>query len=238
MHTQYRGASLTDAIRFAMLPTPIGATSAHRCEVCARLNDQPAFEYLDHVARSQPGALILNRTPSQLACLKFVLDTPQSALRVEHLVNTGLSQEAATDLLTRLRACPEGELQRRIQATPTLRNWFDHVALPPPGGPDNESLILSLRVLQLFAHPTSVPIVFDPIRRAVAFYYAPGRAPHEGAVPADGTIQRTLLDAAERRDTSTPAFLASRNALDLLVQTNEIDRQRQRSPFWQCDSDY
>ncbi|ALS60204.1 hypothetical protein [Pandoraea norimbergensis] len=220
-----------------MLPTPSTIAASKRCDVCQRLKAAPSFEYLDHVARSQRGTPILNRTPSQLSCLKLVLDMPYAALRAEHLINTGMPPEGATDLVARLSQCPAGELQRRIQATPTLRDWFDHIALQSPDGLNNDSLILSLRVLQLFAHPTSVPVVFDPIRRTVSLFYAPGRAPQEGAVPADGTIPRTLLDATASLDADSPAFQASRHALDLLIRTNDIDGRRQRSPFWQCDSD-
>lgn len=214
------------------------ASPPERCDVCQRIKAAPTFEYLDHVARSQRGTPILNRTPSQLAGLKLVLDMPHAALRADHLTNTGMSSEGAADLVARLSQCPAGELRRRIQATPTLRDWFDHIALQSPDGLDDDSLILSLRVLQLFAHPTSVPIVFDPIRRTVSLYYAPGRAPQEGANPADGAIPRTLLDAAEGLDADAPAFRAGRKALDLLVRTNDIDGRRQRSPFWQCDTDY
>ncbi|WP_141118772.1 hypothetical protein [Pandoraea sp. PE-S2R-1] len=225
-----------------MLPTPSAAaasvSASERCDVCQRLKASPTFEYLDHVARSQRGTPVLNRTPSQLSCLKLVLDMPYAALRAEHLINTGMPPEGAADLVARLSQCPAGELQRRIQATPTLRDWFDHIALPPPAGLDEASLILSLRVLQLFAHPTSVPVVFDPNRRTVSLFYAPGRAPQEGAIPADGAIPRMLLDAAECLDPDAPASRASRTALDLLVRTNDIDGRRQRSPFWQCDSDY
>ncbi|VVD71839.1 hypothetical protein PIN31009_00653 [Pandoraea iniqua] len=236
-----------------MLPSATGAasvtgitgnsdvTAANRCNACRQRESSPAVDDLDYVARCRPDAEIINRTPSQLACLRRVLDTPHTALLAEHLTDTGMWPDAAADLLAQLAHCPDGELRRRIQATPTLRDWFGHLAQPVSDRPDNDALILSLRVLQLFAHPTSVPVVFDPIRRTVLLAYAPGRAPHDGAVPADGVIARALLDAATCHPpylVNRPAFNASRNALDLLVRTNDIDGRRQRSPFWQNGTDY
>lgn len=220
-----------------MLPTLMGAPPSNQCGVCDRRHATPAFEYLDYVARSQRGAAVINRTPLQLSFLQLVLGTPHAALRPEHLIDAGMLPRGAADLVTRLLPYPDGELQRRIQATPTLRAWFDQATVPSSGGPNNDSLILSLRVLQLFAHATSVPIVFDPRHRTVTFYYAPGRSHTEGRVPADGGIRRALSDAAEARDADLSGASRSRNALDLLVLTNDIDGQPQRSPFWQCDAD-
>ncbi|MGC7404539.1 hypothetical protein ACPWR0_10080 [Pandoraea pneumonica] len=220
-----------------MLSIPDAVTSAAPCPVRQSTEGAPAFDYLDHVARSHRGAAIAYRTDDQLKCLKAVLATPHNALSVAMLIDTGLPQDVADDLLARLRETPDGELQRRIQATPTLRDWFDLTALPPPDGVNDDALILSLRVLQCFAHTTSVPIVFDPIRRTVVFSYAPGRAPHEDATPADGVIPHMLREAAAPGAANSAAGQTALHALDLLVRTNDIDGRRQRSPFWQCDSD-
>lgn len=221
-----------------MLPTLMGAPPSNQCGVCDRRHATPAFEYLDYVARSQRDAAIVNRTPLQLSFLQLVLSTPHRALRAEHLIDAGMPPRGAADLVSRLFSYPDGELQRRIQATPTLRAWFDQATLPSSNGPDNDSLILSLRVLQLFAHATSVPIVFDPTHRTVTLYYAPGRSHTDGRVSADGAIALALHDAAESRDADLSGASLSRNALHLLVLTNDIDGQPQHSPFWQRDSDY
>ncbi|VVD71818.1 hypothetical protein PIN31009_00652 [Pandoraea iniqua] len=203
-------------------------------------------DMLGYVARREPGAPVECRDACEMSHLLAVIDTPTAALTLNALLDTGMLAEGAADLHTRLSTCRDGEILRRIMATPTLRDWASDATWQLPSESHNRSLMLSLRVLQLFGHTTSVPVVFDPENRRVAFHYVACDAPvgttAAGAPDRDGLrddrLRMLLHDAADGRNPSDPFHRASRNALMLLVSANDIDGRRQRAPHWQRQWDH
>ncbi|MGC7404540.1 hypothetical protein ACPWR0_10075 [Pandoraea pneumonica] len=222
---------------------PISHRIAHAaCHGARQLGHESAkFDKLDYVARREAGAPIECRDEQQLGCLMEVVGTPHAALTLNAILDTGMQAEGAADLHTRLRGCRDSEIFRRIMATPTLHDWAFDATWQIPSESHNQSLMLSLRVLQLFGHTTSVPVIFDPEHRRVVFHYVPGNtpaAPTEGdergaALRPDHRLRMLLNDAADGRNPGDALHRASRNALMLLTSANDIDGCRQRWPRWQ-----
>lgn len=227
---------------------PMSNRIAHTTCHGARQFSHPhsTFDVLRYVARRANGAPVECRNSGELNHLLEVVGTPHTALSLNAILDTGMLAEGAADLHTRLGACRDGEILRRIMATPTLRHWANDATWQLPSDSHNQSLMLSLRVLQLFGHTTSVPVVFDPETRRVVFHYVAGCLPDadaqgravQGATLRNDRLRMLLHDAADGRNASDPYHRASRNALMLLVSANDIDGRRQRRPNWQRHWDH
>ncbi|VVE11242.1 hypothetical protein PPN31114_02654 [Pandoraea pneumonica] len=207
-----------------------------------QLGQQPQkHDLLNYVARREDDALVECRNGRELRHLLDVVGTPHAALTLNAILDTGMHAEGAVDLRERLASCRDGEIERRIKAVPTLQHWASDATWQLPSESHNRSLMLSLRVLQLFGHSTSVPVVFDPENRRVVFHYVGGNAPDaDGQGRSDSNdassndrLRVLLHDAADGRSPNDPIHRASLNALTLLVSANDIDGLHTRSTHWQ-----
>lgn len=221
-----------------MLPiTPPAARASFNAGMRGVWHSTFPVNFLTFVARPRLDAPVECRSEREIRHLQQVLDTPHRSLTLSQLLDTGMPPEAAAHLHSALRDCADGELCRRIHATPTLHDWAASASWQLPTVQRNDDLQLSLRVLQLFGHTTGVPVIYDARTRDVTFSYVAGITPL-GPVPTGGDYLEVLLrKAASPCPSHDVDHVVACNALALLLTCNDIDGRANRWPHWQRELD-
>lgn len=192
------------------------------CALATPLNDPYADAVTAHVDLHQYlGDSFVTRATGALDALWDILRTPARQVTAQRLMDAGMSRTGASDLHTLLQNpnCTDDEIWLHILATPTLHAWAIgalsetriHQRTPA-------SRRLSLRVLQLFGHTTSVRGTTLQGSNVVMFRYAPGIDETSHRAPTDG-IAKVLYRAqfeAPPTDMCRP-----RQVLEMLLDTDE-----------------
>jgi hypothetical protein len=218
----YRALHWRDVITLRQLPAEMADLKLGALQAAADPTSQCARQI--HACVGQYPEIFPTRDDRQLAALRTLAICTNPEVTLDLLRDTGLPAIIATDLIARLATrASDFTIFERLAQAPDLDRWAKTV-LDRNQAHDIEDDVLTLRILQTFAHDVAVPFTQDVDDGQVHFHAS---GPNE--MPNLAKMLEIAIDSDYQGEPSRPIC---RNAYEAIVRAH-VDLGNDRLwPHW------